>query len=89
MTSHNLLAPKSFCSPLSSKITGFGTYDHIASSTVLSSNPLDSYCCWRIRRTVDSYSNFFRTTVHKLLAYAQESDLLSRFVHWSEGDKQN
>jgi hypothetical protein len=38
---------------------------------------------------VDSYTNFFHTIKHKLSAYPQESDLLSRSVHQSEGDKQN
>jgi hypothetical protein len=38
---------------------------------------------------VDSYPNFFHTAEHKLLAYPQESNLLSRSAHRSEGDKQN
>jgi hypothetical protein len=38
---------------------------------------------------VDSYPNFFHTTDHKLLIYPLESDLLSRSVHQSKGDKQN
>jgi hypothetical protein len=38
---------------------------------------------------VDLYPNFFHSVEHKLLAYSQGSDLLSRSVHRSKGDKQN
>jgi hypothetical protein len=41
------------------------------------------------RRVVDSYPNFARTAEHKLSAYIQGSDLLSRSIHQFEGDKQN
>jgi hypothetical protein len=55
------------------KSIGFGAYAHIASQTVPSLNFVDSYCCRRTRCTVDSYSNFFHTTEHKLSAYPRES----------------
>jgi hypothetical protein len=70
-----------------SKTMAFGTYDLIASQTLPSSNSLDSYCCRRTQRTVDSYPNSFHTVEHELLAYPQGPDLLSQTVHRSVGDK--
>jgi hypothetical protein len=72
-----------------SKITGFDTYDHIVSRTLPSSNYFGSYCCRKTQRMIDSYPNFFCTIEHKLSTSSRESDLLSQFVHRSEGDKQN
>jgi hypothetical protein len=68
---------------------GFGTYDHIASQTSPYSNSLDRYYYMKTWRMVDSYPNFILTAEHKLLAYPQESYLLSQFAHQSKGDKQN
>jgi hypothetical protein len=52
-----------------SKTMGFDTYDHIASQTVPSSDPLHSYCCRKTQHMVDSYPNFFRIAEHRLSTY--------------------
>jgi hypothetical protein len=62
--------------------------DHIASQTVSSSNSLDSYCLSRTRHMIDSYPNSFRIAKHMLSTYPRESDLLSRSIRQSEGDKE-
>jgi hypothetical protein len=64
-----------------SKKTGFGTYEYIASQMAPSSNSLGNYCCRRTQHMTDSYLNIFRIAEHKLSAYIQESDWLSRFDH--------
>jgi hypothetical protein len=68
-----------------SKVAEFGTYDHITSQMVTSSNSLGSYYYRRTQHMINSYTYSFHIAEYKLSAYPEESDLLSWSIHQSEG----